>query len=301
MRYDSGDEERAAISDGGHSGMSTRARTCTLRDAPDLKEASRQVRRIILEQSKRANVGHIGSSLCIAEILVVLYGRILRRASVDDPERDRFLLGKGHAALALYATLQLDGVLSETDLETYCSVHGTRLGVHPDHHLPGVDFSTGALGQAITFGAGAALAARMQGSRRRVFVLVSDAECNEGSLWEAAMFAAHNRLSNLVVIVDDNGQQAFGKTADVLRPSSLDAQWGGVGWTVERRDGHDPERLTTTLEGIDTDGAGSPTVVIAQTIFGKGVSYMEGQIKWHYWPMSDEEYAQALREVETGP
>jgi transketolase len=256
----------------------------------------RRIRRIVLEQSKRANVGHIGSSLSIADIVAALYGGILR---IDDPshrDRDRFILSKGHAVLAVYAALHLRGWLDAQALDTYCG-DGSLLGVHPEHALRGIDFSTGSLGQGLSMGAGAALAARLQGSTRRVFVLVSDAECNEGALWEAVMFAAHHRLANLVAIVDLNGQQALGYTEQVLDLSPLAARWRAFGWDVHEVDGHDVAAMAQTVAGLDTT-AGRPHVLVARTVFGKGVSYMERQIKWHYWPMSDEEYEQALAEVD---
>ena len=192
---------------------------------------AQQIRRIVLEQSKRANVGHIGSALSIADILAVLYADVLRVNHPLDPDRDRLVLSKGHAALALYAALSLRGWLAEQDLATYCA-DGSLLGVHPEHQLTGVDFSTGSLGQGLSVGAGAALAARLQGSSRRVFVLMSDAECNEGSVWEAVMFAAHHRLANLVAIVDLNGQQALGYTDRVLDLSPLHRRWSAFDWDV---------------------------------------------------------------------
>src|SRR5438552_15150583 len=170
------------------------------KDTAEPRRIAREIRRIILEQSKRAHVGHIGSALSVADIVATLFSSVLEIADPDDPERDRFVLSKGHAALTLYAALHLRGWLTETQLDTYCA-DGTALGVHPERTLRGVDFSTGSLGHGLSLGTGAAYGARLQGSARRVFVLVSDAECNEGSLWEAVMFAAHHRLSNLVAIV----------------------------------------------------------------------------------------------------
>jgi transketolase len=253
------------------------------------------IRRIILEQSKRAHVGHIGSALSVADVLAALYGHVLHLPDPRHPERDRFVLSKGHAALALYAALRLKGWLSAAHLHTFCA-DGTLLGVHPEHTLPGIDFSTGSLGQGLSFGVGAALAARMQGAARRAVVLLSDAECNEGATWEAAMFAAHHGLANLIAIVDANGQQALGYTDDVLRLSPLAERWRAFGWRAHEADGHDAPALAALLNSLDT-GSGPPHVVIAQTIFGYPVSFMQRQIKWHYWPMSDEEYAQALREI----
>ena len=254
------------------------------------------IRRIILEQSKRAGVGHIGSALSVADIIAALYGHLLRIPEPAHPERDRFVLSKGHAVLALYAALHLKGWLSEEDLGTYCG-DGSLLGVHPDRALRGIDFSTGSLGQGLPMGVGSALAARLAGSRRRVFVLVSDAECNEGALWEAVMFAAHHRLANLVAIVDLNGQQALGYTEQVLSLTPLGARWRAFGWDVHEVDGHDVLGLTATVGALDT-GSGPPHVLVARTVFGRGVSFMEHQIKWHYVPMSDAEYRQALAEIE---
>jgi transketolase len=163
--------------------------------------------------------------------------------------------------------------------------------------IPGIDFSTGSLGMGLSFGCGAALAARLQQSSRRVFVLVSDGECNEGSLWEAVMFAAHHRLNNLIAIVDYNNQQALGYTKDVLNLSSLGACWQAFGWHVKEIDGHHQVQIVNAIECFRKIKE-SPCVLIAHTICGKGISFMERQIKWHYWPMSDEEYNTALIEIE---
>jgi transketolase len=260
---------------------------------------SKRIRRVILEQSKRANVGHIGSALSVADILAALYGGVLRVNDPQDPERDRFVLSKGHAALALYAALFLKGWLTQEALNTYCG-DGTMLGVHPEYGLRGVDFASGSLGQGLSMAAGAALAARLQKSPRRAFALLSDAEHDEGSTWEAVMFAAHNKLANLVAIVDLNGQQALGYTDQVLALGSLAERWRTFGWDVHEVDGHDVPRMQATIAALNTT-AGPPHVLIARTVFGKGVSYMESKIKWHYLPMSDAEYRQAVQEVEARP
>lgn len=265
----------------------------------------RQVREIILRQSKRANVGHIGSCLCVADILCALYGGVLRIASPEDPDRDRFILSKGHAALALYAVLSLRGWISPDELDAFCA-EGSPLGVHPESVVRGIDFSTGSLGHGLSIAAGAALAARLEGSPRRVFCLLSDAECNEGSVWEAAMFAAHHRLSNLTAIIDLNGQQALGRTRDVLDLPNLRERWEVFGWSAGEADGHSIPELTRVLQA----SADRPRVVLARTTFGRGVSFMEEgravtprnipphPINWHYLPLSDEEYAIALAELE---
>ena len=252
------------------------------------------IRRSVIEQSKRAGVGHIGSSLSIADLMAALFGQVLRIDDAEDPDRDRFILSKGHAALALYAALHRTGRISEQELNSYCT-DGTMLAAHPEPALAGVDFATGSLGQGLSIGVGAALAARMQGSNRRAFVLISDAECNEGSVWEAAMFAAHHRLSNLVAILDLNAQQALGYTEDVLRLDDMPSRWRAFGWDVHEVPGHDPDAIAAAIEGLEGD---RPHLLIADTTFGKGVSYMESRIEWHYWPMSDEQYEQALSELE---
>jgi len=242
-------------------------------------------------------VGHIGSALSVADILAALYSGILRIENPGDSARDRFILSKGHAALALYGALHLRGLLDAATLDTYCG-DGSLLGVHPEPALPGVDFATGSLGHGLSIGAGAALGARLQGSERRAFVLLSDAELGEGSLWEAVMFSAHHRLSNLVAILDWNGQQALGYTEDVLSLRRLPDRFRSFGWDVQELDGHDPEALERAVNGLEVGGP--PHVLLAHTTFGKGVSFMEKKIHWHYWPMSDEEYRRALAEVSAG-
>lgn len=256
------------------------------------------IRRIILEQSRRANVGHIGSALSIADIVAALYGQVFVGLDPDDPNRDRFVLSKGHAVLAVYAALFIKGWLSNADLDTYCG-DDSLLGVHPERELRGVDFSTGSLGHGLSIAAGAALAARLKGARRRALALVSDAECNEGSLWEAVMFAAHHQLANLIAIVDLNGQQALGYTKEVLSLTPMADRWRAFGWDVHEVDGHDAATLGRTIAALDV-ADGPPHVLIARTVFGHGVSYMESQIKWHYLPMSEDEYRQALLEVSEG-
>jgi transketolase len=253
------------------------------------------VRRLIIEQSKRAHVGHIGSALSIADIVVALYRDILNGLGPRDSDRDRFILSKGHAVLAVYAALFQKGWLTADQLNTFCG-EGSRLGVHPEHSLPGIDFSTGSLGQGLSLGAGAALAARLQGSARRAFVLLSDAECNEGAVWEAVMFAAHQHLANLTAIIDLNGQQALGYTRDVIALSPMAARWQAFGWDVIEVDGHNVDEFSAVIHSLNFADS-PPHVLIAHTTFGKGVSYMENQIKWHYWPMSDGDYEQALTEI----
>lgn len=252
------------------------------------------IRKIILEQSKRAHVGHIGCALSVVEIIASIYETI-RVEHPGAPDRDRFVLSKGHAALALYAVLHLRGVISHKQLETY---HGndSLLGVHPEHELVGIDFSSGSLGQGLSMGAGAALAAKIQSSQRRVFAVISDAECNEGSIWEAAMFAAHRKLGNLVAIIDLNGQQALGYTHEVCAIPNMAERWRAFGWDVQEVDGHDVAALSAALTRCEADQE-RPHIIVARTTFGKGVSFMEQQIKWHYLPLTDEDFTQAMKEV----
>jgi transketolase len=266
----------------------------------------RAVRQVILSQSKRANVGHIGSCLCIVEILCALYGDVLEIVSAGHPDRDRLILSKGHAALALYAILFQKGWITSADLNTFCS-DDSLLGVHPESNVPGIDFTTGSLGHGLSMAAGATWAARMQGSPRRVFCIISDAEMNEGSLWEAVMFAAHHKLGSLTAILDWNGQQAFGRTSDVLDISNVGERWRSFGWRTTEVDGHSIPALTAAMEYKPMP---EPHLIVARTTFGKGVSFMENglpltqthlpvqSINWHYLPMSDAEYEIACKEIE---
>jgi transketolase len=269
---------------------------------------TKEMRQLILYHSKQANVGHVGSCLCVVEILAALYGYVLRASSPSDPGRDRFILSKGHAGLALYSALTLKGWLPPGELNCFCG-EGTLLGVHPESALPGVDFSTGSLGHGMSIAAGAALAARMQSSGRRIFCLISDAECNEGSVWEAAMFAAHHRLGNLRIIIDLNGQQALGMTREVINLENLSQRWESFGWNASTVDGHSVADLTAVLSRpghVDE----APQVILARTVFGKGVPFMQQgvspsrphlaaqAVNWHYLPMTDLEYQIAVSALE---
>jgi transketolase len=256
--------------------------------------ASREVRRLILEQSRRAGVGHIGSALSVADIVTVLYGSVLQGVGTTAPDRDRFILSKGHAALAVYVALHLRNLMDLETLNTFCG-DGSLLGVHPAHQLPGIELSTGSLGHGLSVGAGQALGARLLGVGGRIYVLLSDAELNEGSVWEAVMFAGHRKLDGLVAIIDANGQQALGATRDVLDLTPISEKFRAFGWASQEVDGHDPVALRDALTA-QADGA-RPTAVVARTLGGKGVSFMEGRVEWHYLPMNDEQFQRALVEV----
>jgi transketolase len=257
------------------------------------EDLSLAIRRGVIEQSRRANVGHIGSGLSIADLVAAFF---LGDLSLDpaDPDRDRVILSKGHAALALYAALNQVGRITDEQLATFCG-DGTPLAVHPEPAVEGIDFGTGSLGHGLSLGAGAALGARWQGSGRRTYVLMSDAECNEGSVWEAAQFAGHHKLGSLTAIVDLNGQQALGYTEEVLDLSHMKAAWQAFGWNVREVDGHDTAGIVDLF--AELRGAEQPTLILARTTFGKGVSFMENKIEWHYWPLSDENYTQAMSDL----
>jgi transketolase len=259
-----------------------------------LRRAATTMRRWIIEQSLASNVGHVGSALSIVEPIVVLFESVMRNPGSGRADRDRFILGKGHAALALYAALRARGLLDDTTFKTYAG-NGSLLGVHPEYFLPGVDVSTGSLGQSLSVGCGLAFGLRERGLSSRVYVLVSDAECNEGQIWEAVMFAAHHALSNLTVIIDLNGLQAMGRTSEILDMTAMASRWESFGWKAAEVDGHDIPALQLALQPNPTTSA--PRVVIARSVLGKGVSFMEDRYEWHYRNLTPELAAQALREI----
>jgi transketolase len=261
--------------------------------AGDRTKLGADIRRTVVDQSYRANVGHIGSALSISDLMAA----VLAEATLDgDVERDRVVLSKGHAALALYAGLHHLRRLQPGAIDTYCA-DGSLLGVHPEQGLEGVDFCTGSLGQGLSVGAGAALAAKRQGSDRRVFVIMSDAELNEGSTWEAMMFAPQHGLDNLTLLVDVNGQQALGYTEEILDLGSVEDKLAQFGWDAAVVSGHDQEALGAALV---RPTSGRPRALVASTTFGYGVSFMESKIEWHYLPLDDETYPRALADLEAG-
>lgn len=265
----------------------------------DLRRLSAAIRRSVVELARESRKGHIGSALSIVETLAVLWGRVLHEPGSADPDRDRFILAKGHAAMALYAAMRWRGLIDADALRSYCR-DGSALGVHPEYGLPGVEVSTGSLGQGLSVGCGLALALRRRSSPARVFVLLSDAECNEGQVWEAAMFAAHHRLANLVAVVDVNGLQALGRTRDVLDLDPMAGRWQAFGWRAVEADGHDEAALLDALtSGIA--GRDGPAVVLARTVLGKGVSFMEDRLEWHYRSLPPALDAVALAEARTPP
>ena len=245
-----------------------------------------------------AKASHIGGCLSMADILAVLYTRILR-VDPADPQaagRDRFVLSKGHATAIMYATLAECGFFSLAELDSYCR-DGSIFTGHVSHAVPGVEVSTGSLGHGLPIAIGMALAARNAGAGSRVFCLLSDGECDEGSNWEGILFAPHHKLGNLCVIVDFNKIQSFGSVAEVLNLDPFAEKWKAFGWQVEEIDGHDLTALERVLSGVPA-ASGRPTVVIAHTIKGKGVSFMENVAKWHHGVPSEAELKQALADLD---
>lgn len=266
-----------------------------------LKKAAHEVKKDILKISYNANVGHIGSSLSIADLLTVLY---LSNLNVNpkkstNPSRDRFILSKGHAAAALFCVLQKKGFISVTDLATFCA-DGGKLGSHPVYDLEiGVELSTGSLGHGLSVGTGMALGLRNKNKKNnpRVFVLISDAEINEGSVWEAIMFAGHHKLDNLVVILDDNNYQAFGKAKDVINMQPLSEKWENFGWSTKIIDGHNIQEIFNTFNKLPFK-KNKPSVIIAKTKTAKGISLFENKQEAHYMPLNKLQYEKAIQDLE---
>ena len=250
-----------------------------------------------LKMVHRAKSSHIGGSLSVADLLAVLYSRVLRvdPARPDWPDRDRFILSKGHACAAVYAVLAEQGFFPKEWLETYC-LDGSYLPGHITWSVPGVEVSTGSLGHGLSIACGMALAGKWGGHPYRVFVILSDGECDEGSTWEAVLFASHHQLDNLIAIVDYNKIQSFGTVKEVLDLAPLSEKWQSFRWAAREVDGHDLEQIENALQGVPFQ-PGKPSCIIAHTIKGKGVSFMENQLAWHYKPPDDDQLRQALTEL----
>ena len=255
------------------------------------------IRSDVVQMVHRARAAHVGSSLSVVDILAVLYGSVLRhRPAVPGwPKRDRVILSKGHAAAAGYAALARSGYFPVELLQTYCA-NGSPLAGHltAGRGAPGVELSTGSLGHGLPVGAGMALHAKRTGAVHRIFVVISDGECDEGTTWEAALLAAHHQLANLCVIVDYNRIQSFGRVEEVLSLEPLVDKWTAFGWDVHEADGHDHGALLAVLGAADPV---RPRAVIAHTVKGKGVSFMEDQLLWHYRSPDDQQLADALQQL----
>lgn len=266
-----------------------------------LQELARQIRVGVIEGTHAAKSGHPGGSLSIAELLAYLYFEEMKvdPAHPDDPDRDRFVLSKGHCAPALYAALAARGYFPAEELTTLRH-YPSRLQGHPDKNsTPGVDMSTGSLGLGISTAAGMALAAKIDGKAYRVYTIVGDGESEEGQVWEACMFAAHYKLDNLCVIIDWNGLQIDGPVAEVMNPTPHDKKLEAFGFHVISIDGSDLNQIEAAFREARTV-KGKPTAIVAKTVKGKGVSFMENQVKWHGSAPNDEQYAQALTELKGG-
>jgi len=267
-------------------------------------DGSSLAQRIRIQAAKmihRARSSHLGSAFSMAELLAVLYTKTLRidPKRPDWAERDRFVLSKGHACAALYAVLAERGFFPKEWLDDFYQ-DGTRLAGHATHAgVPGVELSTGSLGHGLAVACGMALAGKRDGSSYRVFALLSDGECDEGSVWEAALFAPHHRLDNLIVLVDYNKIQSLGTVKEVLDLEPFAAKWEAFGWAVREIDGHDVKQIERVLTAIPCE-PGKPTCIIAHTVKGKGVSFMENKLLWHYRAPDNDEMARALAELGGG-
>lgn len=263
-----------------------------------LEIAATKVRMGVIEGVHAAKAGHPGGSLSVADTLTYLY---MHRMNVDPsepecPTRDRLVLSKGHTAPALYAVLAQRGFFPEEELKTLRKI-GSRLQGHPVRgKTPGVDMSTGSLGQGISAACGMALSGKISCDAYKVYAILGDGEIQEGQVWEAAMFAAHYKLDNLVAVVDNNGLQIDGKVSDVMSPYPIDQKFEAFGWHVININGHDFNEIEKAFNEAETV-TGKPTVIIQRSVKGKGVSFMENQVGWHGKAPNDEEYAKAMEEL----
>ena len=257
-----------------------------------------EIRRNSLRMDYQAKASHIGGALSMVDILSVLYSSILNYdSSIPDWElRDRFILSKGHSCVSFYSTLALCGFFPLEELDEY-GKDGSRLLSHTTHYVPGVELSAGSLGHGLPVGCGIALAAKRKKVSYRTYVLVGDGEMDEGSNWEALLFAAHFGLDNLCLIIDYNKIQSLGATNDVLKLEPLKTKLEAFNLNVIQIDGHDHQALFNAFKSIESL-KGKPSVIIADTIKGKGVSFMENQLLWHYKSPNEEQYNQAIKEIE---
>jgi len=257
---------------------------------------AKSIRKNALKMVHSAKASHIGSALSITDILAVLYGHVMRFNPADqyDKSRDRFILSKGHACVAVYSTLAEVGFIPKEQLDTYGDDFSWLMN-HISHKVNGVEFSTGSLGHGLPFGVGKALAAKARSETWRTFVLLSDGEMDEGTNWEALMFAAHHKLTNLTAIIDYNKLQSLDSIANTLGLEPLVDKLKAFGCKVHQIDGHDHELIAEALSSISDE---KPTVIVAHTTKGKGVSFMENRVEWHYKNPNDEQLAMALAELE---
>ena len=265
----------------------------------DTEALALRIRRHAVRMTHAGKSSHVGSVLSMADIIAVLYGRILRvdPAAPQRPDRDRFVLSKGHAGAGVYAALAERGFFPVEQLATHCQ-DGSRLSGHVSHKgIPGVELSTGSLGHGLSVAAGMALATKLADGEERVFVVQSDGECDEGSVWEAILFAGHHRLDNLTVVVDYNKIQSLAPVADTLALEPFADKWLAFGWAVREVDGHDHAAMTELLQRVPFE-RGKPSVLIAHTTKGKCVSFMDDTVFWHYRSPQGAEFELAMKELE---
>ena len=264
-----------------------------------LKLTSERSRKRLMEIICSAKAGHTGGDLSCLNMLTALYFHTLNinKDSLSDPERDRFILSKGHCVEALFVTLEAKGILEKTVLDTL-GQFGSPLGGHPTVNVPGIEVNSGALGHGLSIGVGMALAAKMDGKAYRTFVLMGDGEQGEGSIYEAAMAGRQYKLGNLAAIIDRNHLQISGNTEDVMGIDDIVAKWTAFGWDVVEMNGDDMDDIVRTLDGIDFS-ADKPHLIVSHTTKGKGVSFMENVAKWHHGVPTAEQYAQAQEEIDT--
>jgi transketolase len=260
----------------------------------DTEALALRLRRHVVRMCNLGGSAHVGSCLSVADIVAVLYGAVLRVDPADPawPERDRFILSKGHAGACVYAALAERGFFPVETLDRHYQ-NGSPLSGHVSHkRVPGVEVSTGSLGHGLGIGAGMALQLRRAGGGQAVHVVLSDGECDEGSVWEAALFAAHQRLANLCAVIDHNKLQSLGPVAETIALEPFADKWRSFGWAVQRIDGHDHPTLRRAFAARAPD---RPTCIIADTVKGRGVPFMEGQVLWHYRVPRGAEYSAAMR------
>ena len=267
-------------------------------DVAALKAVAARLRGRVIEMSHQAQTAHLASSLSCCDIVTAAYWHACRidPDRPDDPKRDRFILSKGHAASTLYAALAFKGFYPVEVLDSFCKDGGLLAEHPPANTLPGVEAATGSLGHGLPLGVGMALAGRVKRERFRVYALLSDGECNEGSVWEAAMFAAARKLENVCVIVDYNKWQATARSNETLALAPLRDKWQAFGWDATEVDGHDIGALATLMANMP-NGSGMPVAIIAHTVKGKGVSFMEDDNNWHYRAPTAEEVTKAHKEL----
>ncbi len=270
-------------------------------DVRDPRVLAWLIRRNGLEMTHLSRGSHIGSIFSVAEIIAVLYARVLNVDPADPgkPDRDRMILSKGHAGSAVYTALAELGFFPVEELKTHYA-NGSRLSGHVSHKgVPGVEVSTGSLGHGLAIGAGMALGAKMDNASWRTWVVLGDGECDEGEVWETALQAAQFRLDRLIAVVDYNHMQSLDFVSNTLALEPFEAKWRDFGWNAQSCDGHDTEALEKAFaRARDNAGSGKPSVILAHTVKGKGVSFMENEILWHYRTPQGEEYEAALKELE---